>query len=488
MVSLPWMTLLPVLGLAIGAVLVLLADIVWPAARTLHLVVVAVAALVSAAATLPGLQLEPGDSLEALCPPGGGTCLYAVDASASSLQLFACIAVLVVLLLAWRDWTHGEGGRTAVLSALLLGATAGVVAIPAAGDLASLLVAIELATLPTVALVALEHRAARQPGAIDAAVALLSTSLLSFALLALGVALWFVATGSLVLDPSIVAQSSQDSAQLTLLVVAGVFAFAGLGFKLSAVPFHLWTPVTYAGAPLAVTVYLSTVSKVAALGALVVVVSALSEPVLAISGTPALTVVLGILAALSLTLGNAVALVQRDSVKLLAWSTIAQAGWVLLPLASLQVAATRAAVGYLGVYLVATLVIWIVVAGLALPPGRTDPTSLYWTRGLLREKPLLGLPLLFALLALAGLPPAVVGLVAKIAVIEPVASAGLWWLAVVAAINVALGLAVYLRWAWFLMEPAPEPAGVKLPLSWVVALLLLTAVLVALSIWPIGFL
>lgn len=425
----------PVLAPALAAVIVLMLDILTPAARVAHLWVVTVGLGVGAIAAVPGLRMSAGAAQQALCLPEG-VCLYQASSLTSGLQLLALLSAVVVVLLAWSDWLIGTGGRTAVLAALLLGATAGAVAVPAAGDLASLLVALELATLPSVALVALEHRAARLTEAIDGAVALLSTSLVSFALLAMGTALWVTATGTAVLDPVALASAAADPQRLRVLTIAAVFALAGMAFKLSAVPFHAWTPLTYRGAALPITVYLATVSKVAALGGVLVVVQALSGA----SNTSLIAV--GLLSALSMTIGNAVALRQETLVGLLAWSTVAQAGWVLLPLATVSSRATRAAGGYLVVYAVATLLAFVVVIAVA----RTHGMRLADHDGLLHDRPLLALPLGFALLTLAGLPPAVVGLVAKIVVLRPVAGDGMWWLAVIAALNVALGIAVYLRW------------------------------------------
>ncbi|OLT23555.1 hypothetical protein BJF81_10645 [Ornithinimicrobium sp. CNJ-824] len=204
------------------------------------------------------------------------------------------------------------------------------------------------------------------------------------------------------------------------------------------------------------TAYLATVSKVAALGGLVVLVRALGT----VDGTTLLAVAL--LAALSMTVGNLVALGQVDTVRLLAWSTVAQAGWVLLPLAALSSRAVHAAGSYLVVYVVGTLLALVVVVAVARPatggPVTTGPgTAMTAHRGLVRTRPLLGLPLALALLTLAGLPPAVLGLVAKIVALRPVAADGTWWLAVVAALNVALGIAVYVRWVAVLLQ-TPDPA------------------------------
>jgi NADH-quinone oxidoreductase subunit N len=342
---------------------------------------------------------------------------------------------------------------------------------------------------------------------VEGAVALLTTSLVSFALLALGAALWVAATGTALLGAAGGAAGSVDHPPL--LVLAAVLIVAGLAFKVSAVPFHAWTPVTYSAAPLPVTAYLATVSKIAALGALVVVVRALG----AVDDTTLVAV--AVLAAASMTLGNLVALTQTDTVRLLAWSTVAQAGWVLLPLVSLSSRAVHAAGSYLLVYVVATLLAFVVVAAVARSLGGGG-TALEAHRGLLRSRPLLALPLALALLTLAGLPPGIAGVVAKIVALRPVLGGGSeWlWLALVAAVNVALGIAVYLRWLAVVVaapaaqqgegeapeggDPAREgddppregddpPRGARhTPLPVGVLVGLLTALLVAGSIMPLG--
>ncbi len=458
---------LPVLAPLLAAVLVLLLDAALPGHRGPHLGVAAAGLVAGAMGTVPGLAQRSGDARAAFCLPSG-ECLYSADRLTSVLQLAGLAAALVVLVLAWRDWTAPSStGRAAVVAALVLGATGGVVAVPAAQDLGSLLVALELATLPTVALVVLTDDGwsrERRARAVEGALALLMTSLVSFGLVALGAALWVAATGTALLE----LPTSRDPA---LLLLASVFILAGLAFKLSAVPFHAWTPVTYTTASLPVTAYLATVSKVAALGAVVVLVRATG----AVDGTTLLA--LALLAALSMTVGNLVALVQTDTVRLLAWSTVAQAGWVLLPLASLSSRAVHAAGSYLVVYVLGTLLAFAVVVAVAELHGQAagsaaggpaaDPaahgTGLEAHRGLLRTRPLLALPLVLALLTLAGLPPAVVGLVAKVVALRPVAGDGTWWLAVVAAVNVALGIAVYLRWIVVLLAPASRAAPALVP-------------------------
>jgi NADH-quinone oxidoreductase subunit N len=174
-------------------------------------------------------------------------------------------------------------------------------------------------------------------------------------------------------------------------------------------------------------------------------------------------VAIGVLAALSMTLGNVLALVQDDPVRLLAWSTVAQAGWVVLPLATLVPAGLAASGGYLLAYVIATLVAFTVVVLVGGgPAGRT----LTAYRGLLRTRPVLGAALGLALVSLAGLPPGVLGLVAKVVALRPVVAEGMWVLALVAVANAVIGVAVYLRWfAVLFQEPVAgtEPAGAVRP-------------------------
>ena len=325
--------LLPVLAPAAGAAAVLVLDVVAPRLRRSHYLLALVSVVVGVFGTLPGLGAVPGDARSTLCLPASpDRCFYAATAVGSGLQLAALLGALVTLLLAWPEERDAPAGRAAVTASLVLTATAGATAVAAARDLGTWLVALELATLPIVALVAL--RGARS--AVSGAVALLTTSLVSFAMLALAAALWLAATGRAFFDADAALVAAADPGRRAVLVLAVVLALAGIGFKLSLVPFHAWTPETYDGAPLSVATFLAGTSKVAALAALLVVVQAVTP-----LGAPVLSAVAG-LAVLSMTLGNVMALRQDNVVRLLAWSTVAQAGWVVLPLAAVSTAAVRA--------------------------------------------------------------------------------------------------------------------------------------------------
>ena len=270
-------------------------------------------------------------------------------------------------------------------------------------------------------------------------------------------------------------------------VLGSMLAFAGVGFKLSAVPFHLWTPDTYAGAPLPIAAFLAVVSKAAGLAALIVLLP-LGLPVLASAWAP----VVGVIAALTVTFGNLVAMRQKVAVRLLAWSTVAQAGWVLLPLAAAGTGtpsdvrmAAAASVGYLVAYVAASLAVFSVVVIVGRRHPAAEEHSLEAYRGLARREPVASAVLAFGLACLAGLPPGVVGLVAKVVALRPLVHGSLWWLAGVAAVNVVLGVFYYVRWGALLFSPAKGQA-----LTWKVttgegiALGASGAAAVALSIWP----
>ena len=453
-VSFDVLVLAPVLAPAAGAVLVLLLDVLAPHLRTAHHVVGLLALAAGLALAVPGALGTEAAPLRSLCLPApGGACFYEAGPLASALQLGALASAIVVLLLVWpsRDTLEQEPlrGGPAVLVALVLSATAGAAAVAAAHDLGSWLVALELATLPAIALVALRGTVRAGAGALS----LLATSLVSFAMVVLGAALWLVGTGEAVFSAGAVDRARSDDATWAVLLLGVLLLVGGLGFKLSLVPFHAWTPQAYAGGAEPVAAFLAATSKVAALAALVAVL----RPLAAV-GAPVL-VAIGVLAALSMTLGNVLALVQDDPVRLLAWSTVAQAGWVVLPLATLVPAGLAASGGYLLAYVIATLVAFTVVV---LVGGGAAGRTLTAYRGLLRTRPVLGAALGLALVSLAGLPPGVLGLVAKVVALRPVVAEELWVLALVAVANAVIGVAVYLRWfAVLFQEPAAgaEPAG-----------------------------
>ena len=348
--------------------------------------------------------------------------------------------------------------------------------VPATNDLVTMIVALEVVSLPTFALVALRSGERR---AAEAALKAFVFSIASVAVSLYGIALLYGATGAVAFDQLGAASSASDP---TPLATAGlVMLLAVVAFKVAAVPFHAWAPDTYQGATVPVAAYLSVVSKAAGFSALLLITwtfAAWSEiwaPVVAV------------LAATTMLVGNLVALRQRNAVRLLAWSSIAQAGYILVPLAAVAGSVvwgpgvTGAVTGYLVAYAAMNLGAFAVVAVAA---RRSGAASLEDYRGLAWRSPWLAVSLAFFLASLAGLPPGLIGLLVKVRVLVVPVDADMWWLAAVMAVATVIGLAYYLTWAAQLFRrPAPaageaEPARVVVG-SWpsslaVVACLLLT--------------
>lgn len=479
--------LLPALIPIGGVVAILVLDLVSPRLRRVPYAVALVASLGAAAAAVPGLRLGAGETRSTLCLTSAGaalpieglpqSCFWQASALGSSLQFAAGLAAALTVVLAW-PWS-GDGGRAGdgggagdahdlkaavaardmhrepIEAVLLLTALTGAIVVAASRDVGTWLIGLELATLPLIGLVALSGTRSAVAGAMQ----LLTTSLVSFAVLVLGIALWFAATGSpfLTVDAALRAETAAGAGGWGALALAVALLITGLGFKLSLVPFHAWTPTAYAGSRTAVAAFLATVSKIAGLGALLVVLQALTAIGTAprpsgVEATQAeqafaasALVVIAVLAVASMTVGNIMALRQDNVVLLLAWSTVAQAGWVVLPLVSMSTGGDRAAATYLLTYIVATLVAFAVV-GITVRelPGRGRTLEAY--TGLWRRSPWRAGALALALTSLAGLPPGVIGLVGKVVALRPVLSEGWLWLALIAAANAVLGVAVYTRW------------------------------------------
>lgn len=442
----------PVLAPAIGAVLALVVDALWPRRRTPPFAIGSVALLVGlAAAVLLRLRAATGGEQATVCLPDDpglsvgahpgaavSDCLVRVGETGALLQALAALAGLAVLVLLLTG-PRGPGSRLpGVEAALLLATVTGAAMVAAAHDLGSWLVGLELATLPVVALAVLRG-GARDSGALQ----LITTSITSFGLAVVGAGLWVTATGSIRLGGAASWAASQEQGTRSVLTLGLVMLLAGLAFKLALVPFHAWAPATYPRAGTTVTLLLATVSTTAAVGALIALMDG------ATGVLPQIAPVLAVLAVLSMLVGAVLALRASDPLRLVAWSAVTQGGWVVAPLAAGD---TDAAIGYLAVYVVAVAAVLSVVAALAPNGGR----SLEDDRGLLRRKPVHAAVLVLGLLTLAGLPPGVGGLIAKILVLRPLAAEGLWWIALPAVAAAALGFAVYLRWVALVLLPAEE--------------------------------
>ncbi|MEW2554872.1 NADH-quinone oxidoreductase subunit N [Streptomyces zhihengii] len=484
--SVDWLTIAPPTITALTALVVLVADLFVEERRKPLLGAVAIAGL--AAALLSLAPLREGDRSTFCLTTDPGTCSYTADHFTLAIQFLVLGGALLTAVLSLTETRRRLPAGEYWF--LLLSSAAGAALLPASRDLATLIVALEVASLPAFALVGLKRGDRRSS---EAALKFFLSSVTATAVTLLGVSFVYAATGSLHLT-QVAAGLEEVPGQLGTLAEAGVaLTLVGFAFKTAAVPFHFWVPDTYVGAPLPVAGYLSVVGKAVGFTGLILV-TVVAFPGYADIWGPALAV----LAALTMTAGNAAALRQsptRDgsAIRLLAWSSVGQAGYLLVPVAAAayssddQIGAT---VAYALMYAVVNLGAFAVAALVA----RSHPANRVADyRGLYATRPLAALAMGFFLLCLAGLPPGIIGLFAKVTVFSSAVDAGLGWLAVVMGVNVVIALFYYLRWTALLFRApakAPDAAEAARPVrrrtpAPVTAAIALTAVIgVVLSGYP----
>jgi NADH-quinone oxidoreductase subunit N len=451
-----YVAMAPVLAAALGALAVLVVDLAAP--LRVRTAATFGTALLSAGAALATSLALVGDRRSTFCTPPttlpgdirvGQSCSYTVDGFTLRLLVLLSAAAVGALLLAVAaaraaELPPGECGF------LVLSSLTGALILAGSRDFITLLVGLETLSLPTYALVALRRQ---DPAGAEAAVKYLLVSVTSTAVSLLGIALMYGLVGTLHFDRITAALAARDDIrQLPLGAAAVVLVLAGFAFKIAAVPFHWWAPDVYQGAPVPVAAYLATVSKAGGVAGLVLVTTVAFGPY-----RPVWSAALAVLAVTSMTWGNLVALRQRHAVRLLAWSSVAHAGYLLVPLASvggdpgLVPGAVAATVGYLILYVALTTGAFACVAAAGV-------TAVADFRGLARRSPLVGGALAVFLLGLAGLPPALAGLVAKVVVLRSALLGGTGWLAVAVAVNTVVGLAYYLRLAATAVADRDTPA------------------------------
>lgn len=453
--SVDWIAIAPAVIPAAVALVVLVADLFLPRERKALLGWAAVGGLALAALAL--VPLRAGHRETFCLTAGAGECSYAADHFTVVVQLLVLGGALLTALLSLHDMEKYPAGEYWFL---LLSSAAGAALLPASRDLATLVVALEVTTLPAFALVGIK-RGDRLSS--EAALKFFLSSVAATAVTLLGVSFVYAATGTLHLASVADGLGHVQPQLATLAKVGAVLTLVGFAFKLAAAPFHFWVPDTYVGAPLPIAAYLSVVGKAAGFSGLILVTVIAFEPYADVWGP-----VVAVLAALTMTVGNVAALRQRagyahSAVRLLAWSSVGQAGYLLVPIAAAAYSddpehEIGTTVAYALMYAAVNLGAFAVAA---LVAGTAPANRLTDYRGLYARRPLAALALAFFLLCLAGLPPGVIGLFAKVAVFSSIVGTGPAWLAVVMAVNVVIALVYYLRWTALLFaraEPAPATA------------------------------
>jgi NADH-quinone oxidoreductase subunit N len=357
---------------------------------------------------------------------------------------------------------------------LLLISTLGMSLMASAADLIMVYLAIETTSIPLYILAGFVFRDKRS---VEAGIKYLLFGAMTSAVMLFGLSFVYGFTGST--DLYAISAAIKDAGIPHIAVEASLLlVLVGFGFKISAAPFHFWAPDVYEGSATPVAGFLSTASKAAGFAVLLrVLLSVFGEY------SPVWIYAISALAVISMFVGNLLALAQKNIKRLLAYSSIAQAGYILIGVAANTQFGTSAAVYYLMSYLVTNLAAFGVVTLIGRVTG-SDEISSY--AGLSRRSPGLALALLAALLSLAGIPP-FAGFFGKLLVFGSAVDAGQIWLAVIGIINSVIGLyyylvvlkAVYLYRSEAENQPLPSKAGWKVALGVCIAGVLILGVIFA---------
>ena len=424
--------LLPALVVLGTAGLVLVLDLLPPRARKGHLPVLSLAGIVLALLSTTWLWGEETRAFHGM---------VVLDGYALFLQLVICYAAGLVVLLS-IDYLHERGLESGEYYALVLFATVGMMLMASAGDLIVVFLSLELMSLPLYVLAGY-FRARLISGEASMKYFLLGAFASAFFLY--GITLVYGATGTTNLD-RMGAAAGRDS----LLMTGVALLLVGFGFKISSVPFHMWAPDVYAGAPTSVSVLVATGSKTAAFAALIRVLVITFR-----GGQLDWPLLLWALAVATMTVGNVVAIAQSNLKRMLAYSSVAHAGYMLVGLTAGGALGTGAVLFYLLVYTFTTAGAFGVVLLLESTAG--EGVSLADYAGLARRHGILALVLSLFLLSLIGIPP-FGGFVGKFYLFAAAVRTGYVGLAVIGVLNSAVASYYYLRLIVYMYMREPEGA------------------------------
>jgi NADH-quinone oxidoreductase subunit N len=422
------LAVLPELFLAVMTAVILLAGVFAPGRRQLGYYLAQISLIIAAVLTLY--------SYSAL---GGGTPVFAfyhsyvVDRFSVVLKLFVYLISIIALLYA-RNYNQERHILNNEFHVLALLGIIGMVALISAYNLLTLYLSLELLSLPLYALVALQRAKMR---CVEAAMKYFVVGGLASGLLLYGISILFGVTGSLDLSVIANALTQLNGAHNLMLTFALVFIISGMAFKVGAVPFHMWVPDVYDGSPSSVTLLISAAPKIAGFALFVRVLAA---------GLPGMFTdwqqILLVIALLSIALGNVVAIVQVNIKRLLAYSSIAHMGYMLLGLACGSPAGNTAAAFYVITYGLMGLGAFGMIVLMSRAGFEANDISDF--AGLNQRSPWLAFMMLILMFSLAGVPP-LVGFIAKLSILNALVDVHLTWIAVVALIFSIIGAYYYIR-------------------------------------------
>ena len=335
-----------------------------------------------------------------------------------------------ILLLQSADWLQEKvmvQNKGTEFFILLFSSLLGMYFMISSGDFLMFYLGLELSTLPVAALAAYETTNRKSS---EAGIKLILSSALASGVSLFGISMLYATSGSIYFNDIIEMITSTD-----LTILGMILFFAGLAFKISLVPFHFWTADVYEGAPISIASYLSVISKGAAVFILMILLFTVMKPLMHVWEN-----MIYVIAVLTMFIGNLFALRQQNMKRFLAFSSIAQAGFILLGLIAGKQLGTATIVYFVLIYIFSNLAAFGVVQAISLQTGKENIKDY---EGLYRTNPNLSLVMMLALFSLAGIPP-VAGFFGKFFLFTAAASKGYYLLVFLAVVNVTISLYYYL--------------------------------------------
>jgi len=410
--------------------------------------------LVVTLALVIGYPAEPGR---------GFSGMFVHDAVSRLLKVFILLIVAAVFVYA-RTYLKDRKLFVGEFYVLCLFATLGMMLLVSAGSLVMIYVGLELLTLSSYALVALNRDS---PLSSEAAMKYFVLGALASGILLYGMSMIYGATGTLDLKSIHEVVASGVGNNKTLLTFGLVFLVAGIGFKFGAAPFHMWLPDVYQGSPTAVTTFIGSAPKIAAFGMAWRLLDG------ALGGLhPHWGEMLAVLAVLSLAIGNVVAIAQTNLKRMLAYSTISHVGFLLLGLSNGTPSGFAAAMFYAIAYSIMSAAAFGSILLLARAGFEAEEIDDF--KGLNQRNPWYAFVVLLVMASLAGIPP-LFGFFAKLLVLKAALDAGMMWLAIVAIVFAIVGAFYYLRVIKVMYFDPPVEKGVlalpaDIPLRWILSI------------------
>ncbi len=442
--------MLPEIFVVITAFTLLIADLFLPKEQKVILAPLALAGLTGAIVSLTLLLPETGDMF-------GGR--FAFGPVTTWFKIFFLLGGMFTVALSWNNSKHERINSSGEFYTILLFTLTGMMYLISARDLLTLYISLELSTIPLFALAA--WRKGNQESA-EAGLKYVIYGALASALLLYGLGILYGVSGTFNLD---LMRENLNATPALWLAVALITA--GIGFKLTLAPFHMWAADVYQGAPTPVTAYLSVASKGAGLAFMFQIFFVVFGDQL-----PHWQWLIAALATVTMTLGNLVAIVQQNIKRFMAFSAISQAGYIILGFLGPFTESVPAMLYYLLIYVFTNMTVFGVIIYYSDITGkeRIDDYN-----GLSRTNPLIALTMMIGLFSLAGIPP-LSGFAGKFFLFSVAAKAGFNWLVAVAAINSTVSLYYYLRIVRQMYMEPPDENAKALPVSMIMKTTLFVAV------------